>query len=83
MIFVPGSPPIRWPATWFPAQVGVRKVRWARPGAGKRGDVRVVYYNRFADGRIWLLLIYAKSARENLPPHVLNAAREMLDNAQD
>ncbi len=37
-----------------------------------------IYYNRLIDGRSWLLLIYAKSARDNLPAHVLNAAREML-----
>lgn len=66
-----------------PGTGGVRKVRWARSGSGKRGGVRVVYYNRLASGRIWLLLIYAKSARENLPAHVLNAAREMLDDAKD
>jgi hypothetical protein len=36
-----------------------------------------------ADERIWLLLIYAKSTRDNLPAHVLNAAREMLDHAED
>jgi hypothetical protein len=29
-----------------------------------------------------LLLIYAKSARDNLPANVLNAAREMLEDAQ-
>jgi hypothetical protein len=62
---------------------GVRKVRWSRSGSGKQGGVRVIYYNRLADGRIWLLLIYAKSARDNLPAHVLNAALEMLDHAQD
>jgi hypothetical protein len=61
----------------------VRKVRWSRSGSGKQGGVRVIYYNRLADGRIWLLLIYAKSARDNLPAHVLNAALEMLDHAQD
>jgi len=43
----------------------------------------VIYYNQLAAARIWLLLIYAKSARDNLPAHVLNAAREMLDNAKE
>jgi hypothetical protein len=66
-----------------PRTGGVRKVRWSRCGSGKQGGVRVIYYNRLADGRIWLLLIYAKSARDNLPAHVLNAAREMLDHAED
>jgi hypothetical protein len=62
---------------------GVRKVRWSRAGRGKRGGVRVVYYNQLAKSRVWLLLIYAKSARDNLPAHVLNAAREMLEDAQE
>jgi hypothetical protein len=66
-----------------PRTGGVRKVRWSRSGSGKQDGVRVIYYNRLADGRIWLLLIYAKSARDNLPAHVLNAAREMLDHAED
>ena len=33
-----------------PGTGGVRKARWSRPGAGKRGGVRVVYFNRLADG---------------------------------
>ena len=41
-----------------PGSGGVRKVRWSRPGSGKRGGVRVVYFNRLENGKIWLLLIY-------------------------
>ncbi len=66
-----------------PGTGGVRKVRWSQAGRGKRGGVRVVYYNQLAEGRVWLLLIYAKSARDNLPAHVLDAAREMLEHAKD
>jgi hypothetical protein len=62
---------------------GVRKVRWSKAEGGKRGGVRLIYYNRLAEGRIWLLLMYAKSARDNLPAHVLRAAREMLENAEN
>ena len=32
-----------------PGSGGVRKVRWTRPGAGKRGGVRVVYLNQLPD----------------------------------
>lgn len=67
----------------IPRTGGVRKVRWSRSASEKQGGVRVSYYNRLSDGRIWLLLIYAKSARDNLPAHVLKAAREMLDHAED
>lgn len=59
---------------------GVRKVRWSRPGSGKRGGVRVIYYNRTQRGEVWLLLlIYAKSARENIPNQVIKSIREEIE----
>lgn len=64
-----------------PGAGGVRKVRWKRPGMGKRSGVRVIYYNLLDDGEIWLLLIYSKSADDNVPAHVLKALREELNNA--
>ena len=30
-----------------PGAGGVRKVRWARPGMGKRGGLRVIYFVRY------------------------------------
>lgn len=59
---------------------GVRKLRWARAGGGKSGGVRVIYFARTKQGEIWLLTIYAKSARDNIPGHVL---KELLRNMQD
>ena len=63
-----------------PRSGGLRKVRWSYAGRGKRGGVRVIYYNRFADGEIWLLLIYGKSVREQIPAHVLRQIREEIEN---
>ncbi|MDP3877037.1 MAG: type II toxin-antitoxin system RelE/ParE family toxin [Methylobacter sp.] len=60
---------------------GVRKLRWSRSGTGKRGGVRVLYYVQDNHGRIWLLTVYAKSARENIATSTLNALREMVDYA--
>lgn len=31
---------------------GLRKVRWAGKGKGKRGGIRVIYYNRLNNGKI-------------------------------
>ncbi len=59
---------------------GVRKVRWARPGAGKSGGVRVCYYTRNAAGQILLLVIYAKNVRANIPGAVLKQLKELLDH---
>lgn len=47
---------------------GLRKVRVARPGRGKSGGVRVIYYYHNEDKPILLLLIYAKAKQENLTP---------------
>lgn len=64
-----------------PGSGGVRKVRWGYAGHGKRGGVRVLYFNRLSQGEIWLLLIYGKSATENIPSHVLRQIKEEIENA--
>lgn len=53
----------------IPGGRGTRKVRWKRPGTGKSGGVRVIYYHIVAAEQIVLMAIYAKSARENMPAH--------------
>lgn len=45
---------------------GLRKVRIARPGKGKSGGTRVVYYYHNVDKPMLLLLIYAKADQENM-----------------
>jgi hypothetical protein len=45
---------------------GLRKVRFARPGKGKSGGARVIYYYHNDTKPILLLLIYAKADRDNL-----------------
>ena len=66
-----------------PGSGGVRKVRWSRKGSGKRGGVRVVYFNRLANGEIWLLLIYAKSAQDNIAAGLLRGLKQEIQNADD
>ena len=62
-----------------PGSGGVRKVRWAQPGRGKRGGIRVVYYAKSREGVIWMLTIYAKNEKENIPAHVLRKIKEEID----
>ena len=45
---------------------GLRKVRIARPGKGKSGGTRVIYYYHSEDKPMLLLLIYAKADQENM-----------------
>lgn len=62
---------------------GVRKVRWSRSGSGKSGGVRICYYTRTRAGQILMLVVYAKSAQDSIPAHVLKALREEMLNADD
>jgi hypothetical protein len=50
-----------------PGSGGVRKVRWARPGAGKRGGLRIIYFVRYRPNEFWMLTLYSKARREKFP----------------
>jgi mRNA-degrading endonuclease RelE of RelBE toxin-antitoxin system len=57
---------------------GVRKLRWAAPGRGKRGGYRVIYYVRRLKGVIWMLTMYPKNVADSIPAHILREIREEL-----
>jgi mRNA-degrading endonuclease RelE of RelBE toxin-antitoxin system len=64
----------------IPGSGGVRKLRWAAPGRGKRGGYRVIYYVRKANGVIWMLTMYPKNVAENIPAHVLRQIRKEIED---
>jgi hypothetical protein len=45
---------------------GVRKLRWAAQGRGRRGGVRVIYYFHGEAHPLFLLTVYAKNQKANL-----------------
>ena len=45
---------------------GARKIRWARPGRGKRGGLRIIYGYWSNHAHVLLLAVYCKSGKENL-----------------
>ena len=47
---------------------GIRKLRWAGSGRGKRGGIRTVYFYHTGPNSIYLLTAYAKADREDLTP---------------
>jgi hypothetical protein len=63
-----------------PGTGGVRKLRWRAPGRGKRGGYRVIYFARIQQGVIWMLTLYGKNVKENIPAHVLREIRKEVEN---
>ena len=55
---------------------GVRKLRWRRPGGGKRGGLRVIYFVCYQPNEFWMLALYAKARQENVPAHILKQLKE-------
>ena len=61
----------------IPETGGVRKIRWARAGMGKRGGARVIYFYHDTTRPLYLLLVYAKAQRENLTPEEKRMVRKL------
>ncbi|MGE3979524.1 MAG: transcriptional regulator [Nitrospira sp.] len=63
-----------------PGSGEVRKVRWSRPGTGKRRGLRIIYFVQYRPNEFWMLTLYAKSKRENVPSHILKQLVEAFRN---
>jgi mRNA-degrading endonuclease RelE of RelBE toxin-antitoxin system len=62
----------------IPNSGGLRKLRWALAGRGKRGGARVIYYWAVADDKILMLSIYAKNKQEDLSKKQLKVLRKII-----
>lgn len=51
----------------IPGAEGARKVRWSVEGKGKRGGVRVIYFNLTEQGTVVLVTLYLKADQANIP----------------
>ncbi len=51
----------------IPGAEGARKVRWSIAGKGKRGGVRVIYFNLTEQGTVVLVTLYTKADQDTIP----------------
>jgi len=54
-------------------------VRWALPGRGKSGGVRVIYYWFTALETILLLFMYPKNVQDNLTQNQLKQLKRIIE----
>lgn len=57
---------------------GLRKLRWAASGRGKRGGARVIYYHYVSSERIYLIYGYVKSEQEDLTPEQIKLLAQLM-----
>jgi hypothetical protein len=62
----------------IPETGGVRKIRWALEGMGKRGGARVIYYYHSERLPVFLLSAFAKNRKANLSKAERNAIKRFV-----
>jgi len=62
----------------IPGGRGLRKLKWAIPGKGKRGGLRIIYYWYTQDEKIYLLFPYRKSEQADLTKEQLRVLIEYV-----
>lgn len=63
----------------MPGTGGVRKLRVALQGRGKRGGARVVYYYHNEDVPVFLLFAYAKNVKDDLTKKEQNVLKDTVN----
>lgn len=63
----------------IPGTGGLRKIRVAAKGHGKRGGARVIYYHFVSASRIGLLFAYPKNEQVNLTPEQKSALKKIIE----
>ena len=57
---------------------GLRKLRWALPGLGKRGSLRIVYVDFVVYEKIYLISAYTKNEKDNLSDAEKKTIKKMI-----
>jgi hypothetical protein len=68
--------PKKWPV--IKGTNGVRKARFARPGQGKSGGVRVLYLDFESAEIIFLLTAYPKNTKDNISDEDKHVIRHLV-----
>ena len=62
---------------------GLRKLLWALPGKGKRGNIRVIYIDFIFYEKLYLITAYKKSQKVNLKKDEKNKVKRLIKQLLD
>lgn len=62
---------------------GLRKLRWAVKGRGKRGGARVIYYLHVPGERIYLIYAYVKNVQEDLTHKQIKTLAQLMKDIEN
>jgi len=62
----------------IPGSGGLRKLRWGGKGRGKRGGLRVIYYQAKEEDTFDMLFVYPKNEQEDLTPMQLRVLGRLV-----
>ena len=62
----------------IPQSGGLRKLRWAGKGRGKRGGLRIIYFWWISKERISMLMVYPKNEQDDLTADQLKELKAQL-----
>lgn len=63
----------------IPGTGGIRKLRWAASGRGKRGGARVIYFYHVVGTTIYLMACYTKNEQDDISPAVKKQLKAIVD----
>jgi len=64
----------------IPGSGGLRKLRWRVKLGGKRGGLRVIYFNRLQRGQVLLITVFSKRRREDFSSKELRLFKRAFDD---
>jgi len=64
----------------IPGSGGLRKLRWGTRPGGKRGGLRVIYFNRLQRGQVMLITVFSKRKREDFSSKELSQFKKAFDD---
>jgi len=63
----------------IPGTGGIRKLRWAASGRGKRGGARVIYFYHVVGTTIYLMACYTKNEQDDLSQQVKKQLKAVVE----